>query len=129
MKLSKNLQNLFLIIHIGILLFLLASPILVSKKFVNRYGNIIAYFMASVVFSWLIFGKCPLGAIENTDSDGSFIKFLKHILKINIKGYENQIKYVTGILYTYAMYFYSKYNINFLYIALFYNIISALQMM
>ena len=128
MNLSKNFRDFILVIHIGLLLILLVSPLIVSKEFVNRYGNIIAYFMAIIIFSWSIFGKCPLSVIEGTDSHGSVNKFLKQILKINIKGYENIIIFIIAFLFTYTMYFYSKYNIDFLYYAVLNHIICILQM-
>ena len=129
MKNNIDGKDLFLIAHIFILILLVTSPLFLSTKFVNKYGKYISYFMVFVVFLWIIFGKCPLGNIENTDSNGSFVKFLKKILKLNISGFEKQINYITGIIYTYVMIFYSKYNINVIYYAIFYNIYNALILM
>ena len=104
-------QKLFLALHVGIVMLVIASPLFLSRKKQSKYGFVIFCFLYAIILGWIVIGQCPLNGIQNSEKYGSVTTFL-YSLGFNAIPYSNTIGFVSTYL-TFATIFYYSPSIKF----------------
>ena len=99
-------QKLFLALHVGMMILIIASPLYLPYKIQSKYGFLVFYFLYATILGWVVLGQCPLNGIQNSKKYGSVTTFL-HNLGFNAIPYNNTIGFVSSYLTFAAIFYYS----------------------
>ena len=85
-------QKIILTIHSLTFFSTIFSPFFLSWETQIRYGYIISYGMTATVLGWMVFGRCLVSDLENSNKHGSIPTFLIVVMGININRYHRQLQ-------------------------------------
>lgn len=78
-------QKILITLHSLFFFSVILSPFYLSRSFKYKYGYLISYGLTTTFLTWIYYGKCVLGDLENSNKHGTIVTFFTNIVGINME--------------------------------------------
>ena len=84
-------QKILITLHSLFFFSVILSPFYLSRSFKYKYGYLISYGLTTTFLTWIYYGRCILGDLENSNKYGSIVTFFSDILGMRMEKKYNTI--------------------------------------